>query len=400
MPGEAAGGGVAVPAAPGSLGGAAGSCGGAGKKFLVAMGRERVRLERRLPHLHPAGTDVPALLFRPGSLCPPGAGGAALMGTWGPCLGRSPGVTSLPVARALFRGAQGVTERAGAALLLSEAERSVPGCGQEERLPRGSANRGQRLEQAGGAWGRGPADPAVFCDHAWQRFSCPGSGGRRRERWEESGVQKRGGRAVLSARPGSFPEHARDLHSHSHALGFTVSKHNPRLIGERLQPVAGGGSNLRSVLQTLPAAPSGAELHRPCSGSVFCSAGRATLCRGSPAIPSRLCCSRSWAWPSAHLAVQRSAEVHMGAAARLLAPPLRCVGWVRRVFHGLSQVSQVQTELCQAAPPSSCPVTSAQWTQCVPAASSARITVARAGTSSFLISPLLPPCPEGIFPAG
>lgn len=101
-------------------------------------------------------------------------------------------------------------------------------------------------------------------------------------------MQKRGGRAVLSARPGSFPEHARDLHSHSHALGFTVSKHNPRLTGERLQPVAGGGSNLRSVLQTLPAAPSGAGLHRPCSGSVFCSAGRATLCRGSPAIPSRL----------------------------------------------------------------------------------------------------------------
>lgn len=81
------------------------------------------------------------------------------MGTRGPCLGRSPGVTSLPLARALFREAQGVTGRAGADLLLSEAERSVPGCGQEERLPRGNANRGQRLEQAGGRLGTGTCRP-------------------------------------------------------------------------------------------------------------------------------------------------------------------------------------------------------------------------------------------------
>lgn len=72
-----------------------------------------------------------------------------------------------------------------------------------------------------------------------------------------------------------------------------------------------------------------------------------------------------------------------------------------RGAQGVSWPPECKQSSAKAAPPSSCPVTSAQWTQCVPAASPARITVAWAGTLSFLISPLLPPLPLRVcFPAG
>lgn len=175
----------------------------------------------------------------------------------------------------------------------------------------------------------------------------------------------------------------------------------------RLQPVAGRAQTCCQRWRPSPA-------RTPVSRAEWCWAARSvpTVCAPAlpPALPGLLPCAEaacpvpacpvplSGAWPSAHLSGQRSAAAHMDRAAQLLAEPW---GWVRRLFRGRSQVSRVPAEICQAAPPSSCPVTSTQWTQCVPAASSARITVAWAGTLSFLISPLLPPAlppsPEGLF---
>lgn len=63
---------------------------------------------------------------------------------------------------------------------------------------------------------------------------------------------------------------------------------------------------------------------------------------------------------------------------------------------GCSAASRVQTELHQASPPSSWPLTSAQWAHCLPAASTARVTAVWAGTLSFLIF-FPPPSPEGLF---
>lgn len=57
--------------------------------------------------------------------------------------------------------------------------------------------------------------------------------------------------------------------------------------------------------------------------------------------------------------------------------------------------SRVRTEPGRAAPPSSCPVTSAQWAQCVPAASSAGGNYSCMGRHFIL--PELSSSPEGLF---
>lgn len=66
------------------------------------------------------------------------------------------------------------------------------------------------------------------------------------------------------------------------------------------------------------------------------------------------------------------------------------------MFYGL--LRPPQSKRCLVGLPlllSSCPVTSAQWMQCVPAASTVSVAVARAGALSSLISLLLPPFPRG-----
>lgn len=149
-----------------------------------------------------------------------------------------------------------------------------------------------------------------------------------------------------------FPEPTRDLPRATATLwSFLTEALNPALQAKRVgpgwpQPVARrGASNLRSVPQTLPPCPA----------------------QGSP----RAAASR----PSPRLEVRRPATARRSATGvrtrgrgRPLPRRTLCMGWARRGFRGLSRVPRAQTELCRAAPPSSCPVTSTQWTQCVPAA--------------------------------
>lgn len=83
-------------------------------------------------------------------------------------------------------------------------------------------------------------------------------------------------------------------------------------------------------------------------------------------------------------------------------PPRRTLrmGWARRGFRGLSRVPRALTELCRAAPPSSCPVTSTQWTQCVPAAFLCKNYSCMGRhfiLSDLSSSPPPPPSPEGLF---
>lgn len=128
------------------------------------------------------------------------------------------------------------------------------------------------------------------------------------------------------------------------------------------------------------------------------------LCRESHPVQRQpghplpaVCCSRSWAWPSAHLAVQRSAEVHMGTAARLLAPPLKVRGVGEE---GISWPLAGLPSANRALP--SCPSfllsSYLRTMDAVCACSFLCKNYSCMGRHlSFLISPLLPPCPEGFF---
>lgn len=220
-----------MPAAPrraggagrgGLLGGATGSDGGTGKKFPAVLGRERGRLERRPPHLGPAGPGVRELLSQPGGPCPPPGGrGVALAGAQGRSLDPSRAGTGEPPlcpCRGLyfgnprpFRRLNGPFPRGGGA--------RPGGCDLREGLEKAGE---------GGQWlGTGVCNLVVFCP-AWQclcvgeTLPAPDRGGRggwRRFR-RGVGVQDGGGRgwAGLSALPGSSPEPTRDSPGYGHTL--------------------------------------------------------------------------------------------------------------------------------------------------------------------------------------
>lgn len=136
---------------------------------------------------------------------------------------------------------------------------------------------------------------------------------------------------------------------------------------------------------------------RPCSSGTGCIWLQPVAARGTEAVffPAVLHpCLTGARWPRAESAWPGLCDPLTWAGHRAL-QKVHSVG-KEGVLWPLAAAPE-QTEPCRAAPPSSCPVTSAQWMQCVPAASTASVAVARAGTLCSLISLLLPPSPEGLF---
>lgn len=183
-----------------------------------------------------------------------------------------------------------------------------------------------------------------------------GFGGQGKERKEGGSAEGGAGR-----QPGPccqcFPALSRSPASLT--LFFTAFKHYPSFSRRGAEVCDLPGYSLvrvraQTCVQAIPSSSLPCRVMLGCMDSIqLClpaHPGRVIL------VPSLPCTAAlSWAWPSAHLAVQRSSAV--GAHEHSSVPPCRTFKGKEGVLWPLTEHKK---ELCQAAPPSSCPVTSTQ----------------------------------------